>query len=66
MQNYKIIKSGVKHIHNCTIGAGDLGFNSRVDQIKHSVANACYDNVATFLTNCVVQALGRGNWSRHS
>ena len=40
--------------------AGSHGFDSRAGQIGHSVATA-----AMFLRSCVVQALSRGDGSRH-
>ena len=43
------------------IGTGGLVFDSRVGQIEYSVVTA-----ATFLHNCVVLALNRGDGTRYS
>ena len=48
-------------VKNIAISAGGLTFDSRVGQIRHSVAAD-----ATFFRSCVAQAQNRGDEPRHS
>ena len=49
--------------NDIVINAGGLGFDSRADQIGQSRNG---ESRATFLRSCAVQALSRGDGSRHS
>ena len=57
----RAVCSNVKHI---AIGAEGLRFDSRVGQIGRSRQRLA--TAATFLRNCVTQALNRGDRPRHS